>query len=68
MPVPLLLGHDFILALFLFVPSMDEIQQRRSEVNNLKQYSLDISNVRDNMRQSHEKTVWIWKKWRLLCD
>ena len=31
------------LALFLFVPSMDEIQQRRSEVNNLKQYSLDIS-------------------------
>ena len=33
----------FLLALFLFVPSMDEIQQRRSEVNNLKQYSLDIS-------------------------
>ena len=33
----------FFLALFLFVPSMDEIQQRRSEVNNLKQYSLDIS-------------------------
>ena len=31
------------LALFLFVPSMDEIQQRRSEVNNLKQYSLNIS-------------------------
>lgn len=31
------------LAIFLFVPSMDEIQQRRSEVNNLKQYSLDIS-------------------------
>ena len=31
------------LAVFLFVPSMDEIQQRRSEVNNLKQYSLDIS-------------------------
>lgn len=31
------------LALFLFVPSMDEIQQRRSEVNNLKQYNLDIS-------------------------
>ena len=27
------------LALFLFVPSMDEIQQRRSEVNNLKNYS-----------------------------
>ena len=33
----------FFLTLFLFVPSMDEIQQRRSEVNNLKQYSLDIS-------------------------
>ena len=31
------------LAIFLFVPSLDEIQQRRSEVNNLKQYSLDIS-------------------------
>ena len=31
------------LALFLFVPSMDEIQQRRSEVNNLKNYSLDLS-------------------------
>ena len=31
------------LALFLFVPSMDEIQQRRSEVSNLKQYNLDIS-------------------------
>ncbi|MBC9710069.1 hypothetical protein [Acinetobacter lwoffii] len=31
------------LALFLFVPSMDEIQQRRSEVNNLKKYSLDLS-------------------------
>lgn len=31
------------LALFLFVPSMDEIQQRRSEVDSLKQYSLDIS-------------------------
>ena len=31
------------LAIFIFVPSMDEIQQRRSEVNNLKQYSLDIS-------------------------
>lgn len=31
------------LALFLFVPSMDEIQQRRSEVNNLKQYNLDMS-------------------------
>ena len=31
------------LALFLFVPSMDEIQQRRSEVNNLKEYSLDLS-------------------------
>lgn len=31
------------LAIFLFVPSMDEVQQRRSEVNNLKQYSLDIS-------------------------
>ncbi|MFX6353515.1 hypothetical protein ABTF72_18495 [Acinetobacter baumannii] len=31
------------LALFLFVPSMDEIQQRRSEINNLKQYSLDLS-------------------------
>ncbi|EPZ0277590.1 hypothetical protein ACXIXE_003670 [Acinetobacter baumannii] len=31
------------LALFLFVPSMDEIQQRRSVVNNLKQYSLDLS-------------------------
>ena len=31
------------LAIFLFVPSMDEIQQRRSEVNNLKQYSLNIS-------------------------
>jgi CHASE3 domain sensor protein len=24
------------LAIFLFIPSMDEIQQRRSEVNNLK--------------------------------
>ena len=33
----------FFLALFLFVPSMDEIQQRRSEVNSLKQYNLDIS-------------------------
>ena len=33
----------FFLALFLFVPSMDEIQLRRSEVNNLKPYSLDIS-------------------------
>ena len=31
------------LALFLFVPSMDEIQQRRSEVKSLKQYSLDLS-------------------------
>jgi len=31
------------LAIFLFIPSMDEIQQRRSEVNNLKQYNLDIS-------------------------
>ena len=31
------------LVLFLFIPSMDEIQQRRSEVSNLKQYSLDIS-------------------------
>ena len=31
------------VAIFLYVPSMDEIQQRRSEVNNLKQYSLDIS-------------------------
>lgn len=26
----------FVLAIFLFIPSMDEIQQRRSEVNNLK--------------------------------
>ena len=32
-----------LLALFLFVPSMDEINQRRAEVNNLKQYNLDIS-------------------------
>ncbi|EKF45682.1 TPA: hypothetical protein ACF00A_003894 [Acinetobacter nosocomialis] len=32
------------LAIFLFIPSMDEIQQRRSEVNNLKKYSLDLSN------------------------
>lgn len=31
------------LAIFLFIPSMDEIQQRRAEVNNLKQYSLDLS-------------------------
>ncbi len=31
------------LAIFLFIPSMDEIKQRRSEVNDLKQYSLDIS-------------------------
>ena len=31
------------LALFLFVPSMDEIQQRRSEVKSLKQYGLDLS-------------------------
>ena len=31
------------LALFLFVPSMDENQQQRSEVNNLKNYSLDLS-------------------------
>lgn len=31
------------LAIFLFIPSMDEIQQRRSEVSNLKQYSLDLS-------------------------
>lgn len=31
------------LAIFLFIPSMDEIQQRRSEVNNLKKYSLDLS-------------------------
>jgi hypothetical protein len=31
------------LALFLFVPSMDEIQQRRSEITSLKQYSLDLS-------------------------
>ncbi|QIC62836.1 hypothetical protein FSC12_16190 (plasmid) [Acinetobacter schindleri] len=33
----------FFLAIFLFIPSMDEIQQRRSEVSNLKQYSLDLS-------------------------
>lgn len=31
------------LALFLFVPSMDDIQQRRSEVSNLKKYNLDLS-------------------------
>ncbi|MCW3177777.1 hypothetical protein [Acinetobacter baumannii] len=31
------------LAIFLFIPSLNEIQQRRSEVNNLKQYNLDIS-------------------------
>ena len=31
------------LALFLFVPSMDEIKERRSEVNDLKKYSLDLS-------------------------
>jgi hypothetical protein len=49
------------LALFLFVPSMDEIQQRRSEVNNLKNYSLDLS-------KCDGKTVWLWKKCRLLCD
>ena len=33
----------FILALFIFVPSMDEIQERRTEVSKLKEYSLDIS-------------------------
>ena len=33
----------FFLAIFFYVPSFDEIQQRRSEVNNLKQHSLDIS-------------------------
>ena len=30
------------LALFLFVPSMDEIKERRSEVNNLQKYGLDL--------------------------
>ena len=33
----------FILALVIFVPSMDEIQERRTEVSKLKEYSLDIS-------------------------
>lgn len=31
------------LALSLFVPSMDEIKERRSEVSDLKKYSLDLS-------------------------
>lgn len=31
------------LSFFMFIPSLDEIQQRRTEVNNLKQYSLDLS-------------------------
>ena len=31
------------LALFLFVPSLDEIKQRRAEVAQLKEYSLDLS-------------------------
>lgn len=31
------------LSIFLFIPSIDEIQQRRSEVNDLKKYSLDLS-------------------------
>lgn len=36
------LAMILFLAFFLSIPSMDEIQQRRSEVKNLKQYSLDI--------------------------
>ena len=39
------LGHHFILAIFLFVPSLDEIQQPRSDVAWLEQKnSLDIKN------------------------
>lgn len=34
---------SLLLALFLFIPSLDEIQQRRSEVAKLKEYSLDLS-------------------------
>ena len=30
-------------AIFLFVPSLDEIQQRRTEVAKLEQYNLDLS-------------------------
>lgn len=34
---------SLLLALFLLVPSLDEIQQRRSEIAKLKEYSLDLS-------------------------
>lgn len=37
------LVFSVLVALFLFVPSMDEIQQRRAEVAKLKEYSLDLS-------------------------
>ncbi len=37
------LVFSVFLALFLFVPSMDEIQQRRAEVTKLKEYSIDLS-------------------------
>ncbi len=48
------------LALFLFVPSMDEIQQRRSEVNNLKKYSLDLSKCDGKTCvKSDDKTMWL---------
>lgn len=33
----------FLLSIFLYVPSLDEIQQRRAEINNLQQYNLDLS-------------------------
>ena len=38
----------FFLAIFLYVPSMDEIQQRRADATWLEQkYSLDIKNCND---------------------
>jgi hypothetical protein len=33
----------FLLAIFLYIPSLDEIQQRRAEINNLQKYNLDLS-------------------------
>lgn len=33
----------FFVAVFMFVPSLDDIQQRRAEVAKLEQYNLDIS-------------------------
>lgn len=33
----------FFVAMFMFVPSYDEIQERRAEISKLKEYNLDIS-------------------------